>query len=149
MNNDELHTDLVEAVGDIEAATNRIRERANLFWVRLNTAEEEALQAGGVNDSWALEVDQLKWHGRERDALLERLKTEGGAIVSSNDLSPMAIALGQAASRMYVDKDGFGFVHVPPQEGRKVLFSQTVSLENLPRKERHIPDLGPTHEDEQ
>lgn len=78
MNNADVHTDLVQAVGDIEAATNLIRERANLLLVRLNTAERESLQAGGVNDSWAVEVDQLKWHGRERDALLERLKADGG-----------------------------------------------------------------------
>lgn len=113
MNNADVHTDLVQAVGDIEAATNLIRERANLLLVRLNTAERESLQAGGVNDSWAVEVDQLKWHGRERDALLERLKADGGRIVSTNDLEPMAIAFAQAASRMYVDKDGFGFVHIP------------------------------------
>lgn len=59
MNNDELHIDLVEAVGDIEAATCHIRERANQLLVRLTTAESEALQAGGVNDGWAHEVDRL------------------------------------------------------------------------------------------
>ena len=49
------------------------------------------------------------------DAALEflhRLK-DGGSIVSSNNLTELAISQAQACKRFFVDKDGYGFAYIP------------------------------------
>lgn len=45
-----------------------------------------------------------------KEAMFERLKNEGGAIVGSGDCSEMEIADANARGDFYVDKDGFGYV---------------------------------------
>jgi hypothetical protein len=44
------------------------------------------------------------------DQLLTRLVTQGGAIVSSSECSPMEIADARARGDFYVDADGLGYV---------------------------------------
>lgn len=48
------------------------------------------------------------------DKLLEMLIRQGGKIISSNDCNPLEILDAQADHRMWVDKDGFGFIYLPP-----------------------------------
>lgn len=43
---------------------------------------------------------------------LHRLK-DGGGIVSSNNLHPMAISQAQACKRFFIDKYGYGFAYIP------------------------------------
>lgn len=43
------------------------------------------------------------------EKLLDKLKKEGGAIVSSSQLTKVEIAEAGACGNMYVDADGFGF----------------------------------------
>lgn len=45
--------------------------------------------------------------------LFEKLKMEGGKIISSNDCTPLEISEARACGRMYVDDDGFGFIYFP------------------------------------
>lgn len=42
--------------------------------------------------------------------LLEKLKTEGGAIVASKECSAMEIAFAKSQGNMFIDQDGCGFV---------------------------------------
>ena len=53
---------------------------------------------------------------RERDealAFLRRTAMKGGSIVSSAAMTAQQIAIAQAADRMLVTADGYGFVYVP------------------------------------
>jgi hypothetical protein len=54
MNNDELAGEIIRLIGELYA--------------RLKVAEDEAFQAGSVNDSWAVEVDRLNRKLREIEA---------------------------------------------------------------------------------
>lgn len=49
------------------------------------------------------------------EELFEKLKN-GGKIVSTSDLNNYDIASARACGRMYVDKDGFGFVYFSKSE---------------------------------
>lgn len=49
------------------------------------------------------------------DGLISLLREKGGAIVSSNDCSPMEIADARATDRFWVDENGFGFVWRSPE----------------------------------
>jgi len=54
----------------------------------------------------------------DAETLLRKL-ANGGRIVSSNDLTAMAIADAQACGRMLVDDRGFGYVYVPDSTLRR------------------------------
>lgn len=45
--------------------------------------------------------------------LFNLLIANGGKIVPSNECSDLEIAQARACGRMYVDKDGFGFIYFP------------------------------------
>lgn len=47
------------------------------------------------------------------EELLQKLKDDGGAIVTSNECTVFEIAGARADGRMFVDKDGIGFVLRP------------------------------------
>ena len=47
--------------------------------------------------------------------LFEKLITQGGSIVSSNDLTPEEINTARDEGRFAVDENGFGFVHIPEE----------------------------------
>ncbi len=46
------------------------------------------------------------------EEFLKKLASDGGAIVSSNDLSPEEIDDAKTEERMFVDDAGFGYVYV-------------------------------------
>ena len=48
-------------------------------------------------------------------ALLRRLSTDGGRIVSTSTLTPAEIMVARAGGRMLVTRDGYGFAHVPDE----------------------------------
>lgn len=49
------------------------------------------------------------------EELFKKLRN-GGAIVSTNDLSETEIAEARACNRMWVDEDGFGYVYFKRME---------------------------------
>ena len=46
------------------------------------------------------------------ESLIQKLKTSGGKIVSSNTLTPFEIAYAQSNNNFYVDEDGYGFAYI-------------------------------------
>jgi hypothetical protein len=47
------------------------------------------------------------------EAFLKRLSKEGGAIVSSNDVTTDGITFARAEGRFYADENNFGYVWIP------------------------------------
>ncbi len=47
------------------------------------------------------------------EELLQKLKKESGALVSTKDCSPFEIAIAQTQGNMFVDADGCGFILRP------------------------------------
>lgn len=47
------------------------------------------------------------------EAFLKRLSKEGGAIVSSNDVTPDGIVFARSEGRFFVDENNFGYVWIP------------------------------------
>ncbi len=47
------------------------------------------------------------------ETLFQKLKEEGGAIVSTKDCTPLEIAMAQTEGRMFVDEAGCGFILRP------------------------------------
>jgi hypothetical protein len=47
------------------------------------------------------------------ETFLKKLATDGGAIISSNDLSPEEIETARREDRFFVDEDGLGYVYEP------------------------------------
>lgn len=48
--------------------------------------------------------------------LFELLVKDGGKIVSTNDCSPLQIALARSQGRMWVNEHSLGFIHIPKSQ---------------------------------
>lgn len=77
------------------------------------------------------------------EQLLERLR-EGGRIVSTGDLTEHQIAAARSAGRMFVDDDGFGYVHLadPPKADRETLHPSVAHVLQFFTYEHLPPHLG-------
>jgi len=72
--------------------------------------DEKKLQTSSpVQDSETRAVLRVKYLER----FFRKLAEDGGAIVSSNDLSAKEIDKASEEERMLVDDDGFGYIYVP------------------------------------
>lgn len=85
---------------------NQIVSSANELARRTNEAQGEALQAGGVNDSWAMEVDRL-----------HHLLDQTSNYIADDAVRPQAVQFNNGrAVRILTDEQGpyLGVSFVPP-----------------------------------